>query len=356
MAVNEVTDRPKVSIIIPVYNGSDFLAEAIDSALAQTYRSIEIVVVNDGSSDEGATERIARSYGERIRYFSKPNGGVASALNLAISEMSGDYFSWLSHDDLYTSDKIERELELLASVPAADRAHSIVFSDYAVFTSDPSQAIPVVMRGVEPECFRYWITLENCLHGCTLLIPRTAFEDVGVFDERLRTTQDYDLWFRLAARYRFIHINRHLVLARSHAQQGTRSMPTTVQTEGNALMSKFAAELSEAELLHASRQELIVAYAKIASSLWYRGYTSAGWQVTKRALDCLQVASLLGVVKAFNLIVVGIAGYYVMKPLRRRIPAGLRSYLRRSLFRSRLSTVFSPNSDLRCCIRDVEQK
>ncbi len=96
-------NNPKVSIVIPVYNGSDFLREAIDSALAQTYRNIEIVVVNDGSQDDGKTEHVALSYGNKIRYFSKPNGGVASALNRAIREMTGEYFSWLSHDDLYSS-------------------------------------------------------------------------------------------------------------------------------------------------------------------------------------------------------------------------------------------------------------
>ncbi len=78
---------PKVSIVIPVYNGSDFLAHAIDSALSQTYNNIEILVINDGSNDDGTTERVATSYGDKIRYFSKPNGGVASALNMGISKM-----------------------------------------------------------------------------------------------------------------------------------------------------------------------------------------------------------------------------------------------------------------------------
>ena len=78
----------KVSIIIPVYNGSNYLKEAIESALAQTYDNVEVLVVNDGSNDGGATEQIALSYGERIRYFKKENGGVASALNVGIHHSS----------------------------------------------------------------------------------------------------------------------------------------------------------------------------------------------------------------------------------------------------------------------------
>ena len=89
--------QPTVSIIIPVYNGSNYLQEAIDSALAQTYPNCEILVINDGSCDEGKTEAIALSYGDRIRYFKKENGGVASALNMGIRQMTGEYFSWLSH-------------------------------------------------------------------------------------------------------------------------------------------------------------------------------------------------------------------------------------------------------------------
>jgi len=339
---------PRVSIVIPVYNGSDFLTDAIESALSQTYKNIEILVVNDGSTDGGATERIALSYGDRIRYYSKPNGGVATALNLGIREMSGEYFSWLSHDDLYTEDKIKRNLEFLAHIPAADQAKTIVYSDYVVFTDNPNNAISVAMRGAEPQDFRYWITTENSLHGCTLLIPRTAFKDIGIFSENLRTTQDYDLWFRLATRYRFVHLSASLVKARSHAQQGTRSMPATIQAEGNALMLRFANDLSEDELLRASQQELIVGYAKVASSLWYRGYTKAAWQVTKHVLAYLRKASLLAMIKTFNLLAAGVVGYYVMKPLRRRIPAGLRAYLRRRLFQPRAYAPLSSVAKLRC--------
>ena len=80
--------------------------------MGQTYNNIEIIVVNDGSTDEGKTEKIALSYGQ-IRYYRKENGGVASALNYGIREMKGEYFSWLSHDDLYMPNKVEKQVQCL---------------------------------------------------------------------------------------------------------------------------------------------------------------------------------------------------------------------------------------------------
>src|SRR5688500_7068290 len=111
MTTSEPGLRPRVSVVIPVYNGANYLAQAIDSALAQTYPDGEVVVVDDGSTDERATERIARGYGHRIRYIRKENGGVATALNAGIEAMTGDYFSWLSHDDMYLPDKVALQVE-----------------------------------------------------------------------------------------------------------------------------------------------------------------------------------------------------------------------------------------------------
>ena len=105
--------NPKISIIIPVYNGSNYMKEAIDSAINQTYKNYEIIVVNDGSNDNGETEKIALEYGNKIKYYHKKNGGVSSALNYGIEKMTGEYFSWLSHDDVYTNDKIQNQINAL---------------------------------------------------------------------------------------------------------------------------------------------------------------------------------------------------------------------------------------------------
>src|SRR5215217_2153985 len=108
--------NPKVSIVIPVYNGANFVAQAIDSALAQTYCNIEVIVVNDGSTDGGATDAIVRKYGGRVRYIVQENRGVGGALNTAISQMTGEVFTWLSHDDIHLPEKVARQLDFFQQI------------------------------------------------------------------------------------------------------------------------------------------------------------------------------------------------------------------------------------------------
>lgn len=210
---------PPVSIIIPVYNGSNYLKEAIDSALAQTYNNVEVVVVNDGSNDNGATERVAESYGDKIRYYKKENGGVATALNFGIKKMAGKYFSWLSHDDLYEKTKIEDEVNLIRSLHADD---VIVACDaYVLFENGIKKK-----EQIDEKTFEYFdiflgTSADVGINGCALLIPRKALIESGGFDPSLPVTQDYDLWFRLSSkfRYRFVLLRKSLVVYRRHDMQ-----------------------------------------------------------------------------------------------------------------------------------------
>lgn len=192
--------NPKVSIVIPVYNGSNFMTEAIDSALAQTYSNIEVIVVNDGSNDDGATDTIARSFGDRIRYFSKSNGGVSTALNLGIKEMTGDYFSWLSHDDVYKPEKVAKQIEIIQSLKSNDNMNTIVYGGFELI-NDKSKTIDVVdyskLYGNSQLSISLFPVFRGLANGCTMLIPKSHFDRVGLFDVRLKTTQDYELWFRM---------------------------------------------------------------------------------------------------------------------------------------------------------------
>lgn len=263
----------KVSIVIPVFNGADYLAQAIDSALAQSYGNTEVIVVNDGSTDGGATESIARAYGERVRYFCKPNGHVASALNFGIAHMQGDYFSWLSHDDLYHPDKIACQV-----AAAAREGHGTVLYSYFETLDVRSGARSAECHHVAPAGFRLWLTRGKLLHGCTLLVPRAAFAKCGLFDESLRTTQDYDMWFRIAAHYRFVHVPRVLVTGRMHAAQGSRGLHDVAQREGDELLRGFVAALSPAELAAGIPGNPCIAYVHLAVNLGDRGFARASGQ------------------------------------------------------------------------------
>jgi cellulose synthase/poly-beta-1,6-N-acetylglucosamine synthase-like glycosyltransferase len=208
-----------VSIVIPVFNGARYLAEAIDSALAQTWPALEVIVVDDGSDDGGATQRIAASYGPAIRLITKPNGGVGSALNAGIAAMKGAWFSWLSHDDLYLSDKVERLMQALQGRPGP----AIAFSDVEFIDQDGQFIYRAgILKGLVEEPDARWLVLEGRLNGCAMIIPRECLEAVGPFDTGLPTTQDYALWFELASRFPFVPVHETLVRSRVHSGQGSR--------------------------------------------------------------------------------------------------------------------------------------
>lgn len=238
--------NPKVTIVIPVYNGEQYVSQAIDSALAQTYKNIEILVVNDGSTDN--TENIALSYEDKIKYIKKENGGVASALNIAIKEMSGEYFSWLSHDDLYLPTKIEKEVEALSSLK---NKNTIIACNVDIV----SPSLALIRHNKIPDgakksmsCFLAFDQSVG-LNGCSLLISKKLFDKHGLFNENLKVTQDYDMWFRFACEEEFLFIDDNLVLSRQHAKQGSKTMKE-VNYEVDNLHSRFISKIQVEEFLN----------------------------------------------------------------------------------------------------------
>lgn len=236
---------PLVSLIIPVYNGSNYVKEAIDSALAQTYKNLEIIVVNDGSKDN--TEEICKSYGNKIRYFSKENGGVASALNLGISKMKGEYFSWLSHDDKYDKNKIMYQVKALQNINDKytvigcnhlfiDKKGDLLYKDRHLDNRDEyktTHALKYLFSGY--------------VQGCDLLIHKDIFNDVGTFDINLPTTQDFDLWFKIFKKYKLLILPEYLVFSRSHEEQGSKAGIDNHVKECDSLWIGFDKKLSSQE-------------------------------------------------------------------------------------------------------------
>lgn len=230
-------DCPKISIVIPAYNAANYLAQAIESALGQTYANREVIVVNDGSRDDGATRQIALSYGDRIRYVEKENGGSSSALNAGIAAMTGEWFSWLSHDDLYLPDKLERQVETLRALAAqgVQTEHCVLFSSTELIDKDGRCIRRVREKAAARMAQRVASAKSNVtlvceptaysFYGCSCLVHRSAFAAVGGFEESLRLLNDMDMWYRLyVGGYRVVYDARVLVQGRVHAAQISKSI------------------------------------------------------------------------------------------------------------------------------------
>ncbi|HVR53608.1 MAG TPA: glycosyltransferase [Pseudorhodoferax sp.] len=207
-----------VSIVIPVYNGANYLAQAIDSALAQTWPHTEVIVVDDGSDDAGQTARIAARYGDRIRYHHKANGGVATAINTGIALMRGRYFSWLSHDDVFTPDKIERQIRALLAYGEP----ALAFGDYGTMDADGGSRVEYGVGHIHTPGQPLLGLMHYMVNGCAVLVHRDCLQGLWL-DPGLPSTQDYDLWIRIACRFPLVHVPGIAVYSRQHAAQGSRS-------------------------------------------------------------------------------------------------------------------------------------
>ena len=275
--------HPLVSIAVPVYNGANYMREAIDSVLAQSYPDIEVLVVNDGSRDDGATEKIALSYGDRIRYFSQPNGGVASALNKALEEAKGDYFCWLSHDDVYLPGKVAKEMETLLSLPDTN---AVVFCRHSIMNADGKY----LCDAPEPPVFppgqaAYRLILQQWLHCCTILAPRSLYLESGGFREDLPTTQDYDLLVKIGLKHPFIELPEVLLKARSHSEQGCLTLGHLKEVEW--FFDEHIPLLSGAYMnANFTWQESVNAFLALGAEMRNRHFANAVLVVARQLIRC----------------------------------------------------------------------
>ncbi len=255
---------PKVSIIIPVYNGANYMREAIDSALAQTYDSIEVIVVNDGSRDDGATREVALSYGDRIRYIEKENGGVSSALNCGIRAMTGDYFSWLSHDDRYEPEKVARQVAHLGACEDRDKLIAMCGGFYIDKDSkrlrDMDFHFPVGAVNTGMEVLDYLLT-HGVLDMCCLLIPKETFEDCAYFHEDLRYNQDALILYQIFSRgYRMVtRTDERDVAYRLHVAQTSKTRRDLLIRDSNEAAKIIAPTFAS---LTTKENKLLRRYAK----------------------------------------------------------------------------------------------
>lgn len=200
---------PRISVIIPVYNGEKTIRTTIQSVLEQSLSDFELLVVDDGSCDRTASI-VSGVQDFRVTLFSKVNGGVSSARNFGIKQSSGKYLAFLDADDLWTTDKLACQLQALQQHPEAALAYS--WTDYIDYQGR------FLHKGDYPKYSGH--VYENLLiknfieNGSNPLVCKEKLLKVGLFDESFSYGEDWELWLRLAARFPFVMIPKVQILYR----------------------------------------------------------------------------------------------------------------------------------------------
>jgi glycosyltransferase involved in cell wall biosynthesis len=228
--------QPLVSVVIPTYNCAEFICEALDSVLAQTYPRLEIIVVDDGSTDD--TRKRVQMYGDRIHYIRKENGGISSARNTGIKMATGEFIALLDADDLWHPQKLERQMLILQ-----DNV-SFLASGTAVenFVNEPSS----LASSFSAETRFSVLSMRDLVFGDSIgsgsgtVLHRKCFDALGLFDESLRGAEDLDFWLRLAMHFELIKVLEALTYIRVRATSLSCDQPLMLHNHRNVLQKAFA--------------------------------------------------------------------------------------------------------------------
>ena len=202
-----------VSIVLPVFNRSQWVCEAVDSVLAQTLQDFELIVVDDGSTDK--TPDALGRYGDRIRLLRQQNRGVSAARNRGVRSAGGRWIAFLDSDDLWRAEKLAKQTAFLAGRPAAR-----ICQTEEVWIRNGAQVNPG-RRHRKPSGDIFTASLALCLVSpSAVMMEKSLFMETGGFDESLPAAEDYDLWLRISLRHPVYLIDEPLVVKRGgHADQ-----------------------------------------------------------------------------------------------------------------------------------------
>jgi glycosyltransferase involved in cell wall biosynthesis len=208
---------PRVSVIIPTYNRAHLIGEAIDSVLAQTYRDFEVILVDDGSTDN--TRDVLRKYDGQITYLYQDTQGRSKARNTGIGMATGEYIAFLDSDDVWLPHKLERQVPLLDADLAIGLIHSFteVIDEHGRLLPEATSSRLVAYDKALKKGYTYEAMSGHCLMFLsTVFIRRECLEAVGPFDPDIPAFEDWDLYLRVALKYRIATIPEPLVRFRIH--------------------------------------------------------------------------------------------------------------------------------------------
>lgn len=212
---------PAISVIIPTYNCAGYLPEAIESVLAQTFKDYELIVVDDGSTDE--TGQVVQRYGDKVNYLCQENRGPGAAKNLGIHTSRGALIATLDADDMWRPEKLAIQYEYMSSHPEV----GLVYSDASSFDENGIRTIAYnkkYRRVFQGRVFDKLI-LKNFIASITIMVRKECLDRVGLFPENFMISEDWHLWLRIAREYQIGYIDQPLAMYRLQEKSLTWDYP-----------------------------------------------------------------------------------------------------------------------------------
>ncbi len=231
-SLQPLREKYRISVVIPNYNYQQYVGEALDSVLAQSFPAHEIIVVDDGSTDDSV--RVVSSYGDKVRLIEQQNQHLSAARNTGIRAAAGNWIALLDSDDLWHPLKLEFQIRALEQHP-----------DWAFVSSQPDETddFPQPLEPTPtPEArtidIRDFIT-KNQMSGSDALIRKDCFDDTGLFDTSLRSCEDRDMWHRLTRLYKGGQLQLPLYQYRKHPLQMNHNIEVMIDTRKTVINRLF---------------------------------------------------------------------------------------------------------------------
>lgn len=269
-----------ISVIIPTYNHAHFLGDAIQSALKQSYRTIEIIVVDDGSTDH--TRAVVEHFGERVRYLRQENRGLSGARNRGILAARGAYIALLDADDFWEPPYLETGHRLLANQPTLGAVYTGL-----QFVNSKGERLTQRCVTTVPSDQLYERLLDGEFFApSAVLIRRICFMTVGLFDEALRASEDWDMWLRVAQVYGFAGIAQPLLNYRVHSHNMSADPVYMLRYQTMVVHKHFGPPLGDPAQWPLSRQRAWAAVAYFAAQGYFlRGDDANGQSFLRQTFE-----------------------------------------------------------------------
>jgi glycosyltransferase involved in cell wall biosynthesis len=268
---------PLVSVVVPTYNRAHLVCEAIGSALAQTYRNVEVLVVDDGSTD-GTRQALERRFGAdpRMRVVAQEHGGPGPARNLGIRSTRGSLIAFLDSDDLWLPEKLARQVAQLRARPRA----ALSFCDARLEDAGSDGETRFRTKGFRGDTsLAEMVAINFAMCTSTTLVRRSVLDDLGAYDESLPCAQDWDLWIRVLARYPVVALDEVLAVIRRRPDSISRTRELEKWQSWLRIWLRHRGTMLEAGCPPATvRRKIAHAHKKVAQTL----HAGGRWREARR--------------------------------------------------------------------------